>query len=287
MTFGPGTDRTVSPGAVLASARQAAGLSVADVAAQMRLAPRQVEALEADRYAELPGAVFVRGFVRNYARVLKLDPAPLLNALEPALDQEAPLRMRATSGALPLAARRDHARPLLIVFFVIVAVGAAGGGYELWRRQQEQPEPPRSSAQSGAGTAQSVVVPAENLQQPAPKVLSETSPPAAPAQEAPAAIEGAGAQAPPDPAPAAPPPAIAPARLRVEFAADCWLEVRDREGIVLFSGTGPAGSERTFEANPPLSVVIGNASGVRITYNDRAVDLAPHAARNIARLTLE
>jgi cytoskeleton protein RodZ len=76
-------------------------------------------------------------------------------------------------------------------------------------------------------------------------------------------------------------------RLRVQFSADSWLEVRDHDGGVIYSGTGQAGSERVMEAVAPLSVVVGNATGVRITYNEQALDLSAHAARNIARLTLE
>ena len=276
----------MTPGTVLASSRKAAGLSVADIAAQLRLSPRQVEALEADRYEALPGAVFVRGFIRNYARVLKLDPTPLLQALEPTLGEEAPLRVRATSGTLPLAARRDHVKPLLILFCAILIALLAAGGYELWSRQTEQNRAVVASA-PGSQVAQSTAVPLEPVQQQAPPSAAPSEGNVEPAQQAPSASET--------------PAAVAPAsewvphnagstrmgRLRVHFAAESWLEVRDREGAVIFLGTGPAGTERTLEAASPMTVVIGNASGVRITYNGEPLDLSPHAARNIARLTLE
>ncbi|MEW6313498.1 MAG: RodZ domain-containing protein [Pseudomonadota bacterium] len=68
-------------GAVLAAVRCKQGMSVADVAHQMKLSVSQVEALEADDFDRLPGNIFVRGFVRNYARLLGLDPDPLLAAV--------------------------------------------------------------------------------------------------------------------------------------------------------------------------------------------------------------
>ncbi|OGS91330.1 MAG: hypothetical protein A2061_07515 [Gallionellales bacterium GWA2_59_43] len=71
----------VLPGAALREARERLGLSVADVAGQTKLAPRQIEALEADDYQHLPEMAFVRGFVRSYAKVLRLDALPLLAAL--------------------------------------------------------------------------------------------------------------------------------------------------------------------------------------------------------------
>ena len=60
-------------GATLRAAREMHGLSIDDVAQQLKLAPRQVQALEDDEYGKLPGRTFVRGFVRNYARFIGLD----------------------------------------------------------------------------------------------------------------------------------------------------------------------------------------------------------------------
>jgi cytoskeleton protein RodZ len=77
------------------------------------------------------------------------------------------------------------------------------------------------------------------------------------------------------------------ARVGIRFTGPSWVEVRDRGGNVVFSGTGHPSSERTIEGQPPLSIVIGNAAGVAITYNERPLDVASLAARNIARFTLE
>lgn len=77
----------MSPGARLAAERQAHGLTVEQVASQLNLAPRQIVALEADDYAALPGMVIVRGFLRAYAKLLKIDPTPLLAVL---VDKHAP-----------------------------------------------------------------------------------------------------------------------------------------------------------------------------------------------------
>ncbi len=68
-------------GTALREAREAMGLSVHDIANRIKFAPRQVEALEANDFANLPQATFLRGFVRSYARVLQLDEAALIAAL--------------------------------------------------------------------------------------------------------------------------------------------------------------------------------------------------------------
>ena len=70
-----------SLGAKLREAREHLGFSVEDVAAQIKFAPRQIEALEADDFKHLPEPAFLRGFVRSYAKILNLDAQPLLAAL--------------------------------------------------------------------------------------------------------------------------------------------------------------------------------------------------------------
>ena len=66
------------PGALLLAERREQGLSLGDVARQLKLSVRQVEALERDEYEAFPGPVFVRGFLRNYAKLLQLDPEALV-----------------------------------------------------------------------------------------------------------------------------------------------------------------------------------------------------------------
>jgi cytoskeleton protein RodZ len=77
------TDADETPGRLLAAERMRQNLSLADVSRQLRISERQLSALENDRYDELPGPVFVRGFIRNYARLLKVDPEPLIAAILP------------------------------------------------------------------------------------------------------------------------------------------------------------------------------------------------------------
>ncbi len=81
----PGSDNASnlpkSVGKILGESREQQGLSVLDVSNRIKFAPRQIEALEADDFAMLPEAAFVRGFVRSYARLLQLNPDPLLAAL--------------------------------------------------------------------------------------------------------------------------------------------------------------------------------------------------------------
>src|SRR3954447_175702 len=78
-----------APGAILAAAREELNLSVSDVARHLKLSPAQVEALEEGAYDRLPGRVFVRGFLRNYAKLLGIDPQPLLRTIDHQMPQPA------------------------------------------------------------------------------------------------------------------------------------------------------------------------------------------------------
>ena len=77
------------PGTTLQSQREAMGWSVEQVADQLKLAPRQVLALEAGDYASLPSPAVTRGFVRAYAKLLRIDAAPLVSMIELNMPPEA------------------------------------------------------------------------------------------------------------------------------------------------------------------------------------------------------
>lgn len=67
------------PGRLLANKREALGLSVQQVADDLHITMHYVRALEDDAHEKLPGDVFIRGYIRSYATLLKLDPNVLVN----------------------------------------------------------------------------------------------------------------------------------------------------------------------------------------------------------------
>jgi cytoskeleton protein RodZ len=88
-------------------------------------------------------------------------------------------------------------------------------------------------------------------------------------------------------APIAPPAIRSEGALSFTFTAPSWLEVRDASGQALVAETQPGGSDRKLKGMPPFALVVGNAQAVRLTYNGKPVDLAPHVVNTIARLKLE
>ncbi|NDP42779.1 MAG: helix-turn-helix domain-containing protein, partial [Aromatoleum sp.] len=78
----PDAAAPATAGAMLRQAREDAGLTIDAIAQQLKLAPRQVRALEEGDFAVLPGRTFVRGFIRNYARLLRIDVDAVVAALQ-------------------------------------------------------------------------------------------------------------------------------------------------------------------------------------------------------------
>jgi cytoskeleton protein RodZ len=124
-----------TPGAQLAAQREAMGLSVEQIADQLKLAPRQVVALEAGDYASLPNMAVVRGFVRAYAKVVKLDATPLVAMIEvvsPTSPEAAPPRKERAAqfseSRLPLMTDRSSGRGGWMVGALVVVAGLIGGG---------------------------------------------------------------------------------------------------------------------------------------------------------------
>lgn len=265
----------VRPGRTLAEARARRNQTIVEIAQQLKLSASQVEALEADDYAKLPGPVFVRGFVRNYARLMDLDSEALIAGLT--LPQD-PLTAGAAlphSHNIPFPDGRGPRWPIFAVAIAVLAaivvlfefIYSAPPAANV-----ETPAPKAADAPPGIATTP-VLLPAPVTA--SPPVLPET--PSAPAATEPAA----------EPAPQAPAKRAGVAEVKMMFQAQSWVEVRDRDDRIVFSQLNPAGAVQQVHAQPPLNVVIGNAGGVKVIYNGKPVDLTPHTRVEVARLTLD
>jgi cytoskeleton protein RodZ len=296
------------PGARLKVAREAAGLSLEQVAQQLKLAPRQVRALEEEDFAQLPGRTFARGFVRNYARLLNLDGADLLSMLPdaehaPALGSPALHSTGAMIAELPTAAspKPNFMRWLIPLVLVGCIVGAAL--YE-WHRGGLMPGDASAPAAPQSAPAPPAAADAgKELPNPyaAETPASEATAREGAASEATtrdsaaseAAARDSAAEAPSAPVATVSPGAVAqdaaisPAPLQISYRGSSWTQIRDRRGHVLLSRVVAAGSEQAIRGEPPFDVVIGNPRAVVLVYKGKPVDLSRFTRQNVARLRLQ
>ncbi len=288
------------PGAKLMAERRAQGLSLGDVARQLKLSVRQVEALERDEYGAFPGPVFVRGFLRNYAKLLHLEPEALVTQAGIAAVPAAPPTASTPAAPVPLQEPRAGRRSrfgfgtLAVVLVLIVLIVAAV--YDARNKPVPvslAPVRPPATTQAPAPQHADSLPPSspEAAAAPAPSLPSSVTTDAA---NATGAGESAGPTgSPPAAAPAAAPPVgAAPstgglAELRLTFDDESWVEIKDASGTLIFSRLNSPGSEQTVSGEPPLDLVIGNAQSVRLIYRGKAVDLAPHTRVDVARVRLD
>lgn len=276
-------DRTA--GAALAAARTAQNLSVADVARQLKLSVTQVAALEAGEFDRLPGPVFVRGFVRNYARLLRLDPERILESIAPASSAGEIRDAMPASKEIPFPPRVAPRWPRYGMAVLLILVGLAA--YEFYGNPPAivtvmKPVAPPTAPATATERASRDALPASPSDSTAPPGAARTDRPLEQAQEAQETSSTA-----------TKPPAAGKqsgeGELRFAFDKASWVQVREREsGKTIFTQLNPAGTEQRVSGRPPFLLVIGNAGGVRLIYNERPVDLQPYILRDdVARFTLE
>ena len=289
-------------GQQLQRARERKGLSVSDVAEQQHLRSSIIQAIEAGDYSKIDTELFLKGYVRTYARQVDLDGDALIRDLDAEL---APIRQQKEDEqqAHPLAnierrreRKRQLAKALLVVFLLALAgygvfhylSGPDGGIPEEPAADVEPAESP--SEQDGAGepeASRSEVgeAPVEEsefavpVEEPTNEAFEEAPPVVedAPIAEEfePAQASGGGAEQPDEPGvpgTAEPEPAAEPevaqsassssARLEMTFSADCWIQVTDATGRRLASALRRDGDRLDVSGVPPLRVVVGAMNAV-------------------------
>lgn len=269
-------------GELLIAARERWNLSAADVARQLRLGLRQIEGLESNRFEVLPGNTFVRGFIRNYAKVVQQEPAVFLEAYErcrPQVQQReivaAAEHIEFTHKPTPKWVWYLGGVAVLLVTVPLVIYSALHDDEPLKSRVAARPEKmPSNQPQEAQLTLPQHILP-QNAELNAASGVTVTVPASVVPASAPL-VQGAALQA----------TASSPS-VMMRFDGDAWVEIRDKSGTKIFSQLNRAGSEQVVQGTPPLALVVGNAAQVRIAYNGKPVDLTPYIRVNVARFTLE
>lgn len=276
-------------GELLRAARERQGMSLAEAARQLRLSPRQVEALESDDYARLPGMTFVRGFIRNYAKLLQLDPEPVLRSIRGSQREPEAQSITIPAGRIEFSSGRAMLRPFFSgggrPWLRYTAIGLVVLGAVSWVVYEALREAPSKAVAVKSMGEMTLPLPLPQPQAGGPAPV----PGPAPAATTEPAAEPAAAQPPAGPGKAAPPVVQEGGTIKLVFSGESWVEITDKSGRKIFSQLNPAGSERVVHGVPPFSLVVGNAPEVKLFYNDKPLDLAQHTAKQgtVARLTLE
>ncbi|PTQ90831.1 helix-turn-helix domain-containing protein [Agitococcus lubricus] len=254
------------PGARLKQAREQQGLTVADVCQTLKILPRIIEQLEADDYAALPEAVFIRGYLRQYAQLLSLPVEDMLARFDEyyVADRGQPpsrsprehipfpkLPQHITKPAPRVKWARPHKKiplkPIVIIFSLVLLISVLSQSNTLMARlnyawQQAQ----RSTAS------------------PVPAVMSENTISLPNTTTTAQAID----------------------TLDLRFRETSLVVIRDASGKELANGHKKAGDSLVVTGESPFSIELSQASAVEFRFNDKTIDLKPYTVNGAVNFRL-
>ncbi len=268
----------------LRAGRIACNMSVEDVSRQLRLSIRQIEAIENEDFEKLPGRTFLRGFIRNYANLVHLDIASVLLLLPPSTSSNTILgepqakNLKTCKWNDNNNIRLRRKRPILQTYFIAISLLliVIYTAYRIgnWGQVVNEVEIGIMS-EIGLNTESEVVElklplpPATLLDHQGQQVTAlGTSPTSLVVPSSIDTVLGV---------------------LHFKFNSESWVEIKDGSNKTIFKQINPSGTEQIISGQRPLTIVIGDANNVNLSYNNRLFDLNPYINKNdgIARLTLE
>lgn len=303
-----------SAGAMLRAAREKQGMHIAALAAAIKVAPRKLDALENDRWQDLPDATFTRALAQTVCRTLKIDARPILALLPPAAvlpleppgnTMNQPFRERSMrdSQGLGNAAIRPMvwaAAVLMVAALVVYFVPP-----DLWTARPAAPAsavvtlpaPLPSEAASAASAAAAAEAASAALTAAAAAsdaaaadggasaalAASAAASGSALAEVAPAAAGETVFSAPTGATASAP---VAAGLVQLSSTEASWVDVRDARGNVLLSRTILPGENVGLNGALPIRLTIGNAAGTQLLFRGQPVDLQSRTRENVARVEL-
>jgi len=280
-----------SAGRLLREARERQGLHIAALAASIKVAPKKLELLEADRFDALPDTTFTRALAQTVCRALKIDSVPILALLPPPVGHRldhvgeglnAPFRER--PGVL---VQRDGSSLNVSPVFWGTAVILIGAAALFFVPSGLIPLPhwgargAASAAESGTAarprteamaSSQDVPAAAPAASEANQLALAEPAAPVASAAAVPASHDAATATT---------------GVIQFRTTAASWVEVTDATGRSLVARLVQPGETLDLEGAAPLRVRIGNASGTRVSFRGQPMELAAYTRDNVARLELK
>ncbi|HEX6512762.1 MAG TPA: helix-turn-helix domain-containing protein [Chloroflexota bacterium] len=228
-------------GTMLRSAREEKGVSLAQAEAATMIRRSYLQALEEDEHGGLPGAVYVKGFLRNYAQYLGLDPSHVLSVYHREHADQS-LQVVTPAAVKPRGTSQLITGGTIAGLLLVVVVGV----FTTYIYRQVE-----SFRRAAAPSAQAAAL------VPTPTPIPPTATPA-PSQAAAAAPA-------PLPVPTATPPANG-AEVTAKVSQDAWFQIAV-DGQPSFEGVLKAGETQTWKGKDDVFVWTGNAGGVHIIFN--------------------
>ena len=273
------TDFVKSPCKALAAKRQELGWTEEQVADRLKMTVRQIRAMEAGDYEAFHGVAIARGFVRSYARLMNLDPEPLV-AFFAKGEGAAPSHKHIKSTvSMPKVSqsfedsqmifhRQSGGGKKLLAFVVLALIVVLGIAWYMKLIPWHRPTPKAPVVEKPV-VQQPVEQAKENVQQPVAQEAGKAD--AKEAQASAAVLPNDSGMAP----------------LVLKFSGASWIQVQSEDGKkTIAQFTSKAGETKKIDVPVPAVIVIGNTKGVMMEYRNAAVDLNAVSKGNTAKIPL-
>ena len=310
-------------GGALRAMREKQGITTQEVANRLRLSSKQIDALEADNFASLPEATIVKGFIRNYAKLLKINSEPLLDAYNVLVPEKAPQSFTLKPSAhakVDQFKKPNLKRFLLTVLALILGLGV----WLFYQNYVQKPSPVKPTValakpSIGEMLPEAALPAAERITDEASTQLTlplgnatvtAIEVPAAASTALPVAnsivpnaassnVSAANTSVPSPAAAGVQPPVfdkvlnepdadkeVGAATLELNANQETWVSIVDAGGKEIYNKTLFAGNRELINVKPPFNVTVGNAHGATLSVNGKPMDLAPYTRVNVARIKI-
>lgn len=297
----------VLPGERCRKAREALGWTPAEAAKRMHLSQSYLVALEADDYERLPEATFVKGYLKNYAKLLGLPADEIANTFQQMVNDDAfdkPLDLPKMAPPPPV-----WRKPLLAVVALLVVVALliwlwpeeealaplSNSGMNTPEERASVPADEEVGGETGPFSSEQEPAPEQGAGDPlAPQSLDDTANDDQP-EETGAAVDGEGVESADsadrvessdEPAPSM----LAENgldRLLMAFSGNCWISVKDATGRTLRQGEQQGGTSLQLDGKGPFSLTLGDAGAVdELILNGEVVTLPTNSPGTVVRVSI-
>jgi cytoskeleton protein RodZ len=303
---GPREQSVGSFGERLRREREMRGISLDEIATATKISARNLRALEDEKFSQLPGGIFNKGFVRAYAKFLGIDEEQIVAEYEAASQETEAAREQKLKEEFSKAEfrkqRRDGDQEISLepksqwgtIAIIVLIAALAYVGYSYYQRKKlERQQRFLTPVATQAAPAQSQAsapppLPSASIPEPAGNQLAPANA-AEPQQSATEKNQGEQPASQKTETPSAPTDssssssAAKPIELKIKVNKTSWISIV-ADGKTLVSSTLEPGTERTFKASDKIEMVLGNAGGVEISYNGKTVE-NPGTGQDVRKIT--
>lgn len=292
---------TSSPGQLLRAQREKLELSMQDIAKRIHLDIKIVEAIESDNHENMPTAIYVRGYLRSYAKVVGANAEEIIRLYDadsppppPEILPEVKPPTQASSSDKPVKAF-TYLISLGLVLLLLIWY-QSNFVVETKSEDQQLTDSSDTNKINGVDTSFEVVVHPDGWQTPASAVTAEDTTDAS--ETSPTEIqdealqlqtdngEGALGILPIDDTQIEPSEPLGPDSIILELTRDSWIEIVDANNEKLFHDLGIAGERHSISGTAPFRVLLGFSQGVTVKFNGKVFDQSPYSNNGIARFIL-